>query len=1803
VFIWLVALQPAAGQVVVSDTFAGGDGTSLAAHWPDVRPIGSEWVLPLGGVSAAALQGGHVTSATGGSVHQTWAVNSGVSDAIVAVDFTGTVPIGGVIARASSEGFVSAYVDNGSIHIVRMRNGVPEFRASSYQGLVAGQSYRLELRAIGSTLSAYLNGSLKLEVTDSFNITSTYHGIDWYNGDYGAAYDNFEVRSVPPAIALVTPSSGPIGATVTVAGANFGATQGTSALTFNGVPAAITSWSASSITAVVPNGATTGPVVATVQGQASNGVSFAVPLHPAVSDSFTGTNGTTLQTHAPEVRPNGAAWTLIPAVNSTATLQNGRLAAAAGGATHQTWAIDSGFSDVAVAVDFNGTVPTGGVVARVSSQGWISAFVDNGSIHIVKMQSGSPVFLGSSYEGIAAGQNYRLELRANGSALSAYLNGSLKLSRTDSFNIGATAHGVDWYNGDSGATFDNFEVRPLPPAITAVSPVSGVIGASVMITGTGFGASQGTSLVRFNGSSAAITAWSNTSITATVPLVATTGPLVVVVDGQPSNSITFAVPAANAVVWDTFTGTNGTGLGSHAPEVRPSGAIWSLRSTGTSTATLQNGRLAIAPGGATHQTWAINSGLSDVVVGIDFTGTVPIGGVVARVNAQGFVSAWVDNNSLYIVRMQNGTPTFLASSYQAISAGQNYRLELRAIGSALSAYLNGVLVLTASESFNLTETAHGVDWYNGDTGATYDHFEVRPPAPVATISALSPTAGPIGTSVTITGANFGSAQGASTVKFSNRTATVTNWSDTSITATVPAAAVTGPVVVTVYSLSSNAQTFTVQPPSVSGLSPSLGLAGTSVTIAGSRFGASQGTSTVWFNGFVASVSTWSDTSIVATVPAAASTGPVTVVTGSQSSNSLTFTVPVMSATLQADRHAPQPPGTSITWTATPSWGFPPYTYKWLLWDGTRWTTLQDWTSSNTFVWTPTSPNMAYAIRVAIRNTGNTADNCNVCVDRRFPIGSAPNAAVVWDSFIDGGRAIENHTPDISPGGAHWVRTEGATSPIVNDGALLPPSGNGYAMVTIPSGTSNGQVGVNFTATSAQNFAALVLRVVDENNLMVLRFVGSWSAGRIELLRRANGAFVPVTWVPVGPVTPGTTHRIEAHLSGSSITARFDGRSVFETSVQDFMTATRHGVMWNLANDATTTFGDFSVATAPHTPTLPAGTRCVGDISPEVMNIPAEWGEGFTRIEVWNMPSACEWTSRVLYGDWVTLRGSAIGSGPGLVQLIVNDIDPAPRMAYVVVAGRLATIAQVGLNGEECTFPANPGRLDYQIEGGTQTLTVTPNANYILSCPWVVMTSAPDWASLSNGDLHFGQGTVQVSVPPNPGLGTRNAFLTVGRNNQFTVEQTGDYQCTTMNVSPTAFPSVSVDGDTFNAHVQFDSGVGNGCGWKAESLHPNMMEIELPNSNPSGDGDFRIHVFNNPQPYARTGTVQVYKPGYPALFTITVTQCGTAASCDPQSPPSDPSTWVFPPVTGQDPGGTVSYLHTDAIGSVRMITDANQTATRFDYLPFGEPWGAQSASTLKFTGKERDTETLFGGQSLDYFGARYFQSQLARFTTVDPGHVNGNAFDPQSWNGYAYARNNPLRYIDPLGLYDWDAECNDQQCDKNRDKFRDAVARIRAVFETTKAGTPEYTELKDILERIGTENDGNHLRIAFSATLADFGKTVKTPLGRKMTLNFDLADRNVSQNEAFDFRASVVVHETRHALQNLMGLGFNGLFNIKAAERPSYNAESLFYKALGTREPLYGLWDPRWSPATQEANRKAVIESTLRVLYGPKPKIP
>ncbi|PYU79252.1 MAG: hypothetical protein DMG50_24450, partial [Acidobacteria bacterium] len=164
------------------------------------------------------------------------------------------------------------------------------------------------------------------------------------------------------------------------------------------------------------------------------------------------------------------------------------------------------------------------------------------------------------------------------------------------------------------------------------------------------------------------------------------------------------------------------------------------------------------------------------------------------------------------------------------------------------------------------------------------------------ISSLSVTSGVVGTSVTITGTNFGAAQGTSTVTFNGTEAPPTSWNATSIVVPVPSGATTGNVVVNASGVTSNGINFTVvEVLSITSLSPTSGVVGSEVAITGTGFGTPQGSSTIYLNGTTVPVASWSDTSIIGNVPTGVSSGPFTVTVNGHAVNSPSFTVTTLPA--------------------------------------------------------------------------------------------------------------------------------------------------------------------------------------------------------------------------------------------------------------------------------------------------------------------------------------------------------------------------------------------------------------------------------------------------------------------------------------------------------------------------------------------------------------------------------------------------------------------------------------------------------------------------------------------------------------------------------------------------------------------------------------------------------------------------------------------------------------------------------------------------------------------------------------------
>lgn len=116
--------------------------------------------------------------------------------------------------------------------------------------------------------------------------------------------------------------------------------------------------------------------------------------------------------------------------------------------------------------------------------------------------------------------------------------------------------------------------------------------------------------------------------------------------------------------------------------------------------------------------------------------------------------------------------------------------------------------------------------------------------------------------------------------------------------------------------------------------------------------------------------------------------------------------------------------------------------------------------------------------------------------------------------------------------------------------------------------------------------------------------------------------------------------------------------------------------------------------------------------------------------------------------------------------------------------------------------------------------------------------------------------------------------------------------------------------------------------------------------------------------------------------------------------------------------------------------------------------------LRSSGKERDTET-----GLDYFGARYFGSNMGRFTSADPKMISvKRILDPRGWNAYSYVLNNPLILVDPDGKeWKWGGSRSSAQGDALVEAFArnyQKDANFRQQFDKVAGSTKTVLTVRD-----------------------------------------------------------------------------------------------------------------------------------------------
>ena len=148
-------------------------------------------------------------------------------------------------------------------------------------------------------------------------------------------------------------------------------------------------------------------------------------------------------------------------------------------------------------------------------------------------------------------------------------------------------------------------------------------------------------------------------------------------------------------------------------------------------------------------------------------------------------------------------------------------------------------------------------------------------------------------------------------------------------------------------------------------------------------------------------------------------------------------------------------------------------------------------------------------------------------------------------------------------------------------------------------------------------------------------------------------------------------------------------------------------------------------------------------------------------------------------------------------------------------------------------------------------------------------------------------------------------------------------------------------------------------------------------------------------------------------------------------------------------------------SSAWITDVNGSAVQhLQYLPFGEDFVSQSSTAFdaryKFSGKEKDSETGYS-----YFGARYYDSDLSVWLSVDP-----LASKYPSISSYAYVLNNPVKLIDPDGNFVVGSDGNAVHYKKDKDgnitwskNATDDVKRIGGAMLKTRAGRKAFNQMQ------------------------------------------------------------------------------------------------------------------------------------------------
>ena len=117
-------------------------------------------------------------------------------------------------------------------------------------------------------------------------------------------------------------------------------------------------------------------------------------------------------------------------------------------------------------------------------------------------------------------------------------------------------------------------------------------------------------------------------------------------------------------------------------------------------------------------------------------------------------------------------------------------------------------------------------------------------------------------------------------------------------------------------------------------------------------------------------------------------------------------------------------------------------------------------------------------------------------------------------------------------------------------------------------------------------------------------------------------------------------------------------------------------------------------------------------------------------------------------------------------------------------------------------------------------------------------------------------------------------------------------------------------------------------------------------------------------------------------------------------------------TFEKAGTTFDYYHPDHLHSTAVLSDTSGNLTQhYEYSAFGQDRYTYSSTAFPVS-KRYTSQVLDEDTGLYFYGARYYAPELGRF--IQPDTIIPTVFNPQGFNRYSYALNNPLRFTDPTG---------------------------------------------------------------------------------------------------------------------------------------------------------------------------------------------